>query len=334
MVRIAFMNSEMICAKVRNGLDESVFYGHAVSIDEDQKIVSSLGNPYYITFIRSASKPLQAMAIVLTGAYEKFNLNLKHLAIASGSHNGQKIHTDAVEDLLDKSGVTMDKLLCGTHPPLTRAARNEFDEAMAKPINHNCSGKHAGMLACCAAKGWRLNDYNSIDHPVQQLTLEIMAKMCGIQKDQIIIGVDGCGVPVFGMPLYNMSVGFSNLSKPDKIEYSLKEAAKLVSEAVKLYPLLIGGEDRVMTAFLEDNPGVVAKDGAEAVFCCGKDGKAFTFKLECGDGADPFRFTMARLSPKIGGKVEKLKPFFDIPIMSTHNRQVGQLEMRTDWKPW
>lgn len=328
------MNSEMICAKVRNGLDESVYFGHAVSIDEEQKITSSLGNPYYTTFIRSSSKPIQAMAIVLSGAYEKFNLSLKHLAIASGSHNGQKVHTDVVEDLLDRCGVGLEKLLCGVHPPLTRAARNEFDETAAKPINHNCSGKHAGMLACCMAMGWKLDEYNLIEHPIQQLTLEIMAKMCGIKKDQILIGVDGCGVPVFGMPLYNMSVGFSNLSRPDRLENGLGEAANLVGEAIKRHPLLMGGEDRVMTAFLEDNPDVVAKDGAEAVFCCGKDGKAFTFKLESGDGTDPFRFMMARLSPRIGGKVEKLKPFFDIPIMTTHNQQVGQLEMRTDWKPW
>lgn len=332
--RIAFMNSEIICAKVRNGLDESVFYGHAVSIDQEHKIISSLGNPYYVTFIRSSSKPLQAMAIVLSGAYEKFNLSLEHLAIASGSHNGQRVHTDVVEDLLDRCGIEPDRLLCGVHPPLTRAARNEFDETSAKPINHNCSGKHAGMLACCAAKGWEIDGYNSIDHPVQQMTLEVMAKMCGIQKNQILIGIDGCGVPVFGMPIYNMSVGFSNLSTPDVLEGDYKEAAKLVSEAVKLHPLLMGGEDRVMTAFLEDNPDVVAKDGAEAVFCCGKNGKAFTFKLECGDGADPFRFAMARLSPWIDGKIEHLKSFFDIPIMTTDNRQVGQLEMRTDWKPW
>jgi L-asparaginase II len=236
--------------------------------------------------------------------------------------------------MLNKCGIGQDKLLCGTHPPLTKAARNEFDETTATPINHNCSGKHAGMLACCAAKGWNIDGYNLIEHPVQQMTLDIMAKMCGIRKEDIIIGVDGCGVPVFGMPLINMSIGFSNLSNPVKLNDDYKVAVQQVSEAVKRYPLLMGGQDRVMTAFLEDNPGVMAKDGAEAVFCCGKDGRAFTFKLECGDGTDPFRFTMARFSPKIGGKVEKLKPFYDIPIMTTHNQQVGQLEMRTDWKPW
>lgn len=334
LVKIAFMNSELICAKVRNGLDESVFFGHAVSVDENHEVISSLGNPNYVTFIRSSSKPIQALAIVLSGAYEKFRLDLKHLAIASGSHNGQRVHTEAVEEMLSKCGIAQDRLLCGTHPPLTKAARSEFDESTAKPINHNCSGKHAGMLACCAARGWNLDGYNLIEHPAQQMTLEIMAKICCIQKEKIIIGIDGCGVPVFGMPLVNMSIGFSNISNPTKLDSDLLFTVQLVGEAVKRYPLLMGGEDRVMTAFLEDNPGVVAKDGAEAVFCCGRDGRAFAFKLECGDGTDPFRFAMARLSPRIGGKVEKLKPFFDIPITTTHNQIVGQFEMRTDWKPW
>lgn len=334
LVRIAFMNSELICAKVRNGLDESVFYGHAVSVDHEHKVISSLGNPNYMTYIRSSSKPIQALAIILSGAYDKFNLELKHLAIASGSHNGQRIHTDTVSDLLERCRIREDNLICGIHPPLTKAARIEFDENSAKQINHNCSGKHAGMLACCAARGWKLEGYNRIDHPVQQMTLGIMAKMCRTEKEKIVIGVDGCGVPVFGMPLVNMSIGFSNLSKPDRLEPTIRDAVELVAESVKRYPLLLGGEDRVMTAFLEDNPNVVAKDGAEAVFCCGKDGNAFSFKLECGDGTDPFRFTMARLSPRIGGKVEKLKPFYDMPILTTHNQQVGRLEMRTDWKPW
>jgi L-asparaginase II len=332
--RIVAMNPVMICAKVRNGFDESVFMGHAVSIDENHEIISSLGNPHYVTFIRSSSKPLQAMTIVMSGAYEKFNLKLEHLAIASGSHNGQKVHTDIVGDMLEKCGLDENSLLCGTHPPLTKAAKAEFSEESAKQINHNCSGKHAGMLAVCKAKGWDIDNYNTINHPVQQLTLEVVAKMCGMNPKQVIIGVDGCGVPVFGMPIYNMSIGFSNLSKPDRLDVEFKEATSLVSEAVVKFPLLMGGQDRVMTAFLEDNPGVVAKDGAEAVFCCGKNGKAFTFKLECGDGTDPFRFTMARFSPRIGGLVDKLKPFHDIPILTTHGQQVGQFEMRTDWKPW
>ncbi len=328
------MNSEIICAKVRNGLDESVFRGHAVSIDESHKITSNLGNPMYITYFRSSSKPIQAMTLVISGAYEKFRLSLKHLAIASGSHNGQKVHTEVVLDLLERCGLNDEFLLCGTHPPLTKAARTEFDEVSAKPINHNCSGKHAGMLATCMTKGWSTDGYNKIEHPIQQMTLDVIAKMCEMNRDDIVIGVDGCGVPVFGMPIYNMAVGFSNLSNPVNLESELKDAASMISESVKRHPLLMGGEDRVMTAFLEDNPGIVAKDGAEAVFCAGKDGRAFAFKIECGDGGDPFRFTMARLSPKIGGKVEKLKPFYDIQILTTHGENVGQLEMRTVWKPW
>jgi L-asparaginase II len=274
------------------------------------------------------------MLVVLSGAYERYGLDLKHLAIASGSHNGQAVHIEAVDDLLSKIGLDESFLHCGVHPPLTKAARAEFDEKTARQINHNCSGKHAGMLAACKAKGWSTDNYWLIDHPVQQWTLDVVSKMCNMNRKDVVIGVDGCGVPVFGMPIYNMSIGFSKLSKPELANDDLQEAAGLVSEAVKKYPLLMGGEDRVITAFLEDSPGFVAKDGAEAVFCAGKDGKAFTFKLESGDGSEPFRFAIARLSPQIGGKVDKLRPFYEIPILSTHGDQVGLLEMKTNWKPW
>ena len=328
------MIPEIFCTKSRNGLDEAIYRGHAVAIDDKFNIISQAGDPQYVTYFRSSSKPLQAMLVVLSGAYKKFGFDLRYLAIASGSHNGQAVHTEAVYDLLSRAGLDESFLHCGTHPPLTKAARAEFDEKTARQVNHNCSGKHSGMLATCIAKGWSTDNYWLIDHPVQQWTLDVVAKMCNMDKKDVIIGVDGCGVPVFGMPIYNMSIGFSKLSKPELAEVQLQEAANLVAESVKKFPVLMGGEDRVITAFLEDNPEFVAKDGAEAVFCAAKDGKAFTFKLESGDGSEPFRFVIARLSSRIGGKVEKLKPFHDIPILSTHGDKVGQLEMKTDWKPW
>jgi L-asparaginase II len=328
------MIPEIFCTKSRNGLDEAIYRGHAVAIDDRFNIISQVGDPGYVTFFRSSSKPLQAMLVMLSGAYKKYGLDLSHLAIASGSHNGQAVHTEVVSDLLSKVGLDENFLHCGVHPPLTKAARTEFDENTAKQINHNCSGKHAGMLATCMAMGWSTDNYWMIDHPVQQWTLDVVSRMCNVGKKDVIIGIDGCGVPVFGMPIFNMSVGFSKLSKPDLAPDELKESANLVSEAVKKYPILMGGEDRVITAFLEDNPDFVAKDGAEAVFCAGKDGKAFTFKLESGDGTEPFRFVIARLSLTLGGKVDKLNPFYDIPILSTHGDQVGQLDMITNWKPW
>lgn len=317
----------ILAVKTRCGLDEVVYRGHIAVADAEGNIVKSYGDPNYVTFMRSASKPWQALILVTSGAYKKFNLDLRHLAVASGSHNGQKIHTDAVADMLEKAGISQDCFSCGTHPPLSEAAMRELEGKEFRQINHNCSGKHAAMLIACNMYGWDVANYTAIDHPVQKMLLSIVARLCDMTESLIKIGIDGCSVPVFGIPISKMSQGFARLSMPTKAPTELQEACELVNASIKAHPLLLAGEDRIDTYLMQDNPDMICKSGAEGVHCMAKDGLGLTFKIEAGEINPVLKMGVANCVSAIGGVAgQKLSPYLHQDIANHKGEVVGELK--------
>ena len=65
---------------------------------------------------------------------------------------------------------------------------------------------------------------------------------------------DGCGVPIFAMPLKNLLKGYLNLFLDDK--YSK------IRDAFLKHPYIIGGEERTDTQIMENGKNLVAKVGA------------------------------------------------------------------------
>lgn len=317
----------ILAVKTRCGLDEVVYRGHISVTDTEGNIVKSFGDPNYVTFMRSASKPWQALILVTSGAYTKFNLDLHHLAVASGSHNGQKIHTDVVADMLEKAGISEDCFSCGTHPPLSEAAAKELEGKEFRQINHNCSGKHAAMLIACKMHGWDMANYTAIDHPVQKMLLSIVARLCDMQENKIKIGIDGCSVPVFGMPISKMSQGFARLSMPTRAPSELQEACELVNTSIKAHPLLLAGEDRIDTYLMQDNPDMICKSGAEGVHCMAKDGLGLTFKIEAGEINPVLKMGVANCVSTIGGVAgQKLRPYLCQDIANHKGEVVGAMK--------
>lgn len=317
----------VLAVKSRCGLDEVVYRGHIAVADTKGNIVKSFGNPNYLTFMRSASKPWQALILVTSGAYKKFNLDLRHLAVASGSHNGQKIHTDVVADMLERAGISQDCFSCGTHPPLSDAAAKELEGKEMRQINHNCSGKHAAMLLACKTFGWDIGNYTAADHPVQKMLLSITARLCDMQENEIKIGIDGCSVPVFGIPISKMSQGFARLSMPSDAPAELQEACELVKSSILAHPLLLAGEDRIDTYLVQDNPDMICKSGAEGVHCMAKDGLGLTFKIEAGEINPVLKMDVANCAPIIGGVIGgKLGPYKRQDIFNHKGEVVGEMK--------
>src|SRR5438094_6032549 len=171
-------------AVLRGGTVESLHRVHAVAV-RNGEIVDSAGNPQLVTFMRSAAKPIQAMPL----ARAREDLDDRDLAIASASHLADEAQLAAVRALLDKAPATEDDLECGP-----------FE---GSKLNHNCSGKHAGMLALCHAEGWPYEGYRLADHPCQQAMLAEISGLAG--EDEIPTAVDGCGVVTFALPLERMA---------------------------------------------------------------------------------------------------------------------------------
>jgi L-asparaginase II len=57
------------------------------------------------TFPRSCLKPLQALALVESGAADAYGVSEAELALACASHSGEKKHISAVADWLKRLGL-------------------------------------------------------------------------------------------------------------------------------------------------------------------------------------------------------------------------------------
>src|SRR5579859_1371845 len=201
---------------VRGPIVESIHYGAAAVVDPEGRLLASAGDPDHISYYRSASKPLQAVPVVESGAADRFQFTPAEIAIICGSHGGEDIHVATVRAMLEKIGLGPEWLACGAHAPYDRRAAAALAEAGEVPaaLHNNCSGKHAGMLTLCAFYGWDPAGYQTAAHPVQQLMLETVADFCDLAPDAIYQGTDGCSVVTFGVSTYHMAYSFARLVQP------------------------------------------------------------------------------------------------------------------------
>jgi L-asparaginase II len=236
-------------------------------------------------YARSSAKPFQAMPLVLSGAADALGLTDEELAVACASHNAEEPHLAAVRSILEKAHLSETDLQNGAHPPIYAPAAAELARSGEEPktIHGNCSGKHAGMLAVCVHEGWETESYRDPDHPLQLWILEVVARVCGLERDDILLGGDGCGVPAFGMPLANLATGFARLATGENLPEDLAGAAERIRGVMQKHPYMVAGTERFDTAVMSGTD-LVSKGGAEAVFAAGSpDGWGLVLKIS--DGA-------------------------------------------------
>jgi L-asparaginase II len=266
---------------VTAGLVENRHIGWAIVSDSRQTILySTPGAQAIATFFRSAAKPFQAFPLLETGYLE--SLSSEDLAIACASHSASQEHVDQVEHLLDKAGLDASALQCGPDEPGDGVMRRALRASGFSPgkIHNNCSGKHAGMLLCCRAHGWDASRYLQPDHPLQQRILRVLRHWGGVAE--IPLAVDGCGAPVFYLPLATMARLYACLGAED--------AFSPLREAMLAHPELVGGEGRVDTAIMQASRGhLLAKVGADGVLCASHPGTGQGLALKIADGSASVR---------------------------------------------
>lgn len=236
-------------------------------------------------FLRSAAKPFQAAAVVRSGALERLGGDVEALAIVAASHSGEPAHTILVARLLAQLGLGESALRCGIHVPFHAETALQVG-SRASPLHHNCSGKHAGMLAVALELGVPPEAYLDRDGPVQELMRRTVAGACGIPDGEIVTAIDGCGAATFAVPLTAAARGFARLARPDEGPEDLRVSLRRVAEAMVGHPRLIGGSGRFDTRLIEAARGrLLAKGGAEGVEGVAdfESGRAFCLKVR--DGA-------------------------------------------------
>jgi L-asparaginase II len=279
----------------RGGATEAQHVVHAVAV-QDGAVVAEAGDGGFATLLRSSAKPLQALPLVRAVA----DLDDEEIAIASASHLADDTQLAAVRRLLARAGASEDDLECG---PVDGSR-----------LKHNCSGKHAGMLALCRARGWPAAGYRLAGHPVQQGALAEVAAAADVPADEIATAVDGCGVLAFGLPLERMAFAFSRLEE--------LEGGVRVASAMRARPELIRGGDSPDTMLMRALPGWTAKGGAEGVFCAsGPGGLGVALKVEDGN----WRGLKPALAEFFGLLGNDLDGFASVPVVNSRGEQCGEI---------
>ncbi len=280
---------------VRRGtVVEATHRVHAVAV-ENGRVVEAAGDPQLVTFFRSSSKPIQALPL----ARERDDVTEQELAIACASHRAQPEQLAAAAGLLAKAPATEDDLELG--PQEGRGP---------SLLAHNCSGKHAGFLAVCHARGWPTAGYVHADHPVQRLLHEEVAGAAELPVEEIPAAVDGCGVLTFALTLERMARCFARFE-------TLPGGARAAA-AMRAYPALIGYDGATDTELMRQRPGWIAKAGAEGLLCgASPEGRGVALKVE--DGAQ------RALRPALARFLRLGDDFAVVPLENSRRERVGEI---------
>jgi L-asparaginase II len=317
-------------------LVESVHRGAVAIADSDGNLVLSIGNLERPIFPRSAVKLLQAIPLVESGAADAYRLDDGELAIACGSHSGEAMHLATVRSLLAKSGIEERHLACGAHLPLSERAARELLRAARGPlpIHNNCSGKHAGMLATAKHLGQSLEGYQRPEHPVQKAIKRVVSETCGVELGAESIGIDGCSVPTFAVPLASLARGMARLGTGQGLPLSHAQAARRLMDACFASPDLVAGEGRIDTVVMHAfGPKVFVKGGAEGVHCAALPDLGFGLALKMDDGAKRGADAALTeiLAAVIPGVAQILRERFAGEITNWHGERVGSIESSAEF---
>lgn len=272
----------------RGGLLENVHYGAISVVDETGKVLFSTGDPEHNTFLRSAAKPFQAIPVMKRLIDEKYGLTGEEAALFAASHRGEAFHIDALESILRKTGIREEELHCCPAYPLNEEAKAQRlrGNEVKRRIFHNCSGKHAGLIALSKNMGWDSKTYYELEHPVQQEIIDTLASFTEHSREQIGLGVDGCGLPIFAVPLKSIALAYLKLACPDLIpDDETRLAAERMSKLMNEYPNMIADTRFVCSTLLKD-PNLTAKGGAKGVYGIGLRKERIGISLKVSDGSE------------------------------------------------
>jgi len=247
---------------------ESSHRVHVVVCDSRGRVLMRAGEPDLETFVRSALKPFQALPLLSSGASEAYSCGERGLAISCASHAGTPSHAREAFRLLWNAELETDHLQC----PIPDGARS--------PLEHNCSGKHAGFLITARKMGWPLDTYLRGDHPVQKEVNRRVAELLGLPSEELVAERDDCGAPTLRLQLAQIGLLYAHLGASTHAEM------EQISRAMLAHPELVAGEGRFDTELMRrSHHQVISKGGAEGIQCLSRTGDGLGVAIKVIDGA-------------------------------------------------
>jgi L-asparaginase II len=333
------MSYELLVEVTRNGTVESRHFGSAVVCDFKGNVVQSWGDIDALVFPRSALKPMLAIQLVESGACEQYGLSDAELSLACSSHQGEKMHQDLVASWLDRLGLSEDYLACGAVLPEHTESAHQLLAAgqQGRRIHHNCSGKHTGFLTTALHLGIALENYHLVEHPLQQLSLDILSDLADIDLKQYPMGIDGCGLPAPTMPLRRLGYATARFANPVDLSNTRAQAIYRLHEAITNEPLYIAGHGSVVSELNEVSKGaVLAKTGAEGIVTAALPGRGLGIAVKIVDGGNRARSVallaiLDHLNVLSDDEKHKLQAHMSPAIVNSRDLAVGEIRPAASW---
>lgn len=281
------MDFQPILNQYRAGYLECTHYGIACVVDEEDN-KHTIGNSDWYSFYRSASKPIQSLPTLMEGLHEKYSLTKEETAIFSGSHWGEKYHIGLLESICEKTGLREDDMIMLPTYPLNNDEKTKLLQRGMPPrkLYHNCSGKHLALMLLSRELGEDTKNYWKLESKAQSAILHVISQMTDIPIEKIHIGVDGCGVPVYGVPIHAIAKSFLRLACPELLkDRTLAAAIQYNRSCIQAAPIALDGE-KGPCACMSRTGDIIAKAGALGVYAFGCESKRLGVVVKISDGSD------------------------------------------------
>jgi len=313
----------------RGDLVESRHRAAFAVVDPAGRVVLSGGDIARPVYARSSAKPLQALPLVESGAAAAFDVSEAELALACASHTGEPRHVATVRAWLMRLGLGEGDLECGPQLPVHHATLLDFLQGggTADAVHNNCSGKHSGFLTLARHLGAPTRGYIRYDHPVQQRILGVLEAMTGLDLGAAPRGIDGCGIPVIGIPLGNWALAFARLADPHDQPETRRAACARIRAAMTAEPFMVAGTGRFCTRLMQATGGrVVAKGGAEGFYCAALPDLGLGVAIKAEDGADrAAEITLGQILRRLDVLGDGDTALLETPIRNRVGLRVGEV---------
>lgn len=322
------VTAQPILVEVTRGtMVESRHAGSLAVLDARGGVRLACGDTAQPIYPRSAIKPIQALPLIESGAAEKYKLSDVELALACASHGGEPRHVAAVVTWLGRIGLTVDDLECGAHPPSHEASAQALYRANGEitQLHNNCSGKHTGFLNLAKHMGWPTKGYIRADHKVQQTVLACLQDLCGVDLQGGAKGIDGCGIPVTGIPLDRLALAMARMADPTGLPPARVAAIQRIRQAMTREPFYVAGTGRFCTRLMTAlGDQVVAKTGAEGVYMAALPKLGLGICIKIHDGASrASQIALAAVLERLG--IAGARELEAAPLINVAGTRVGEV---------
>ncbi|MCG6858590.1 MAG: asparaginase [Salaquimonas sp.] len=316
----------------RGPLVESRHEVDIVVANSEGTLLSVYGGADRPVFPRSSIKALQALALVESGAAERFGFEAKHIALACSSHDAEPFHIAAAGEMLSRAGVPVTCLECGAQLP--HGKEDEYrlvrEGRAPQPIHNTCSGKHSGFLAFAAHEGMETHGYVQFAHPVQRAIAGILEEVTGAPHREDNHAIDGCTIPTYAIPLSALARGFAILSA-SRAGPVRARAMRTILDACLDHPEMVAGSTRAATAVMRAlGRQAMIKTGAEGMFVAALPEKGIGVALKVADGNErasevamaAMLESLLELSPDECKALDDMK---NPPVLNRSGQRVGEI---------